>query len=84
MIEERFQSYMKTNSPSDGYFFNGVAYTREIVADLTFGHNRYYFVLIPTAVGGIFIDKEATQYIPQGSLGTIASGVIRILLNNCV
>lgn len=74
MVEERLQSYVKSNAPADGYFFNGVAYTEQIEADLTFGDNRYYFKLQPTAEGGIFIEEEATQFIPKGSLRTIASG----------
>lgn len=75
MVEERLQSYMKSSAPADGYFFNGIAYTEQIDADLTFGQNRYCFALRPTADGGIYIDSEETQYIPKGNLRTISSGL---------
>lgn len=74
MVEERLQKYTIQNGPADGYFFNGVAYTRKIEADLIFGENRYFFSLEPTAEGWFVISEEATQYIPLGKLRSIGGG----------
>lgn len=74
LAEQRFQKYLKKYGPADGYFFNGVQYTKQIKADLYFGANRYVFYLDPTAEGGILIDKEQTQYLGGGSLFPIAEG----------
>src|SRR6195952_528111 len=51
MVEERLQLYFGKNGPPDGYFHNGVAFTKQIQADLSFGDNRYAFTLEPTAEG---------------------------------
>lgn len=82
MVEERLQKYTIQNGPADGYFFNGVAHTRKIEADLIFGANRYCFTLEPTAEGGIVIGEEATQYIPKGNLRYIGTGTSESQLQN--
>ncbi len=74
IVEQRFQKYIKKYGPADGYFLNGVQYTKQIKADLYFGVNRYFFSLEPTAEGGILIDREQTQYTGGGALSTIAIG----------
>ena len=74
IVEQRFQKYIKKYGPADGYFFNGVQYTKKIKADLYFGANRYVFSLEPTAEGGILVEEEQTQYTRGGSLFSIAIG----------
>ncbi len=77
MIDERLQSYLLENGPSDGYFFNGVGHTKTIKAELQFGVNAYRFSLKPTAEGGVSIASEETSF--QGSQGefskTLSAGV---------
>jgi len=78
MIEERFQSYVISNGPADGYFFNGLGVTKRIEADLAFGLNKYDFALEPTADGRILIAEETVfnSLIPSPraiSRGTLES-----------
>jgi predicted ATPase len=73
LVQGRFQLYVNKNGPADGFFFNGVSFTRQIEADLVFGLNRYKISLQPTAQGGIVIADEATQYT-LGNLRSIGSG----------
>ncbi len=80
MIEQRLQAYVARNGPADGYFYNGVGYTKQIEADLSFGDNRYCFALEPSREGKIIIALEATQYVPKGNLKTISSGVLESAL----
>jgi predicted ATPase len=74
MVEERLQLYVGRNGPADGYFYNGVAFTRRIEADLGFGNNRYVFSLEPTAGGKIILAQEQTQYFAESGLQTISRG----------
>ncbi|MGP1347476.1 MAG: AAA family ATPase [Phycisphaerales bacterium] len=74
MVDGALQLYINTNGPADGYFFNGVSFTKRIEADLSFGLNRYVFAFRPTAEGTILIDNEQTQYTRGGSLQMIGSG----------
>lgn len=80
MIEQRFQSYVVTNGPADGYFYNGVKYTKQIEADLLFGDNRYFFGMETSSEGKIVITREATQYVPKGQLNDISHGVLESAL----
>lgn len=68
MVDERLQSYMLENGPADGYFHNGVGYTKAIEASLDFGPNGYQFELKPTALGGVIIAHERTVF--RGDFGT--------------
>jgi predicted ATPase len=72
LIDQRFQGFVAKNGPADGYFFNGVGYTKRIEADMEFGLNRYVFVLEPTSEGKIIIAEEATQYVPGAQLKGIS------------
>lgn len=80
MIEQRFQGYVAKNGPADGYFYNGVGYTKWIEADLLFGENRYLFALEPSSEGKIIIAYEKTQYVTLGQLQPISSGVLESAL----
>lgn len=82
MVDRGFQAYVNKHGPADGYFFNGVKHTRRIEADLCFGDNRYFFALEPTAEGRIMIAEEKTQYVPAGTLRTIARGVMEAEIQN--
>ena len=75
MVEQRFQAYVTKYGPADGYFYNGVAHTKQIEADLSVGSNRYFFTLEPTAEGTIFIANEFTQYTLSVSPRQISGGV---------
>lgn len=76
MVDQGLQAYVTKHGPADGYFFNGVSYTRRIEADLYFGDNRYAFALEPTAEGKIMVAEEQTQYLPKGGLKMISSGFL--------
>lgn len=80
MIEQRFQGYVTKNGPADGYFYNGVGYTKRIEADLLFDDNRYFFALETSREGKIIIADEATQYVPKAPLRTISHGVLESAL----
>lgn len=80
MVEQRFQAYVNKNGPADGYFYNGVKYTKKIEADLLFGDNRYRFELEPSAEGKIIIANEATQFVPKGQLHDISYGALESAL----
>ena len=71
MVEQRFQAYVATNGPADGYFYNGVSFTKAIESDLLFGDNRYTIKLETSSEGNILI-TEHTQYVPAGSLHGIS------------
>ncbi len=83
LVQQRLQKYIKKFGPADGYFFNGVQYTKQITADLAFGDNRYIFSLEPTAEGDILIGEEQTQYTGDGSLFTLAEGRLESVLKDC-
>lgn len=72
MVEQRFQAYVAANGPADGYFYNGVSYTKKIEVDLLFGDNRYTFELNTSREGNLLI-SEQTQYVPKGGLQPISS-----------
>jgi predicted ATPase len=80
MVEQRFQLFVGKNGPADGYFYNGVAFTKRIEAELSFGANRYQFALEPTAEGTLLISQEQTQYIPHGAWKTISVGQFESVL----
>ena len=71
MVEQRFQAYVATNGPADGYFYNGVSFTKAIEIDLLFGDNRYTIKLETSSEGNILI-TEHTQYVPAGLLHGIS------------
>ena len=62
MVHQSLQTYMIANGPADGYFFNGLAYSRAIEAKLSFGETEYAFKLASTADGKIFVAQEIAQY----------------------
>jgi len=76
MVHQRLQAYILKNGPADGFFFNGVAETRKLEVDLTFGQNRYVFSLGPTKDGNVFIENEESQYLGGGSLRMISRGAL--------
>lgn len=80
MMEERVQLYVGKNGPPDGYFYNGVAFTRQIGADLGFGDSRYAFTLEPTADGRIILSHEHAMLGPQRTWTTLANGVFESAL----
>lgn len=62
MIERQFQDYINKNRPTDGYFYNGVRYTKHIKADLFFGEGcDYHFTLEPTKDSSVLIATESGQ-----------------------
>jgi predicted ATPase len=62
MVDERLQAYILEHGPADGYFYNGVSYTKTLEAELCFGPNKYHFTLKPTAEGGVVIGLEKTTF----------------------
>ena len=76
MVQQHLQVYILKNGPADGFFFDGVAHTRKIEVDLTFGQNRYVFTLAPTKDGTVFIESEDSQYLGGGSLKQISRGAL--------
>ncbi len=82
LVQQRLQKYIKKFGPADGYFFNGVQYTKQIKTDLSFGDNRYVFSLEPTTEGDILIGEEQTQYIKGGALFTLAEGRLESVLKD--
>ncbi|MCW5757182.1 MAG: AAA family ATPase [Phycisphaeraceae bacterium] len=75
MVEERLQGYLLENGPADGFFFNGVGYTKTIEAELMFGVNGYKFSLKPTATGKAIIGYESTVFhgdfgVSERTIGT--------------
>lgn len=80
MISGGLQTYVRLNGPADGYFFNGVSYTKLIDVDLKFGANRYAFELAPTTDGKLLITKETTQYLQGGNEKTIGTGEFESVL----
>ncbi len=80
MMEERLQLYVGKNGPADGYFYNGVAFTRQIEADLGFGDSRYAFTLEPTADGRIILAHEHAVLGPQRGGTTLANGIFESAL----
>ncbi len=82
MVEQRFQAYVATHGPADGYFYNGVSFTKRIEVDLLFGDNRYTFELETSSEGNILI-SEHTQYVPKGNLQGISYKVKESALPEC-
>ncbi|HLO41438.1 MAG TPA: AAA family ATPase [Phycisphaerales bacterium] len=62
IVEQRLQAYVSENAPSDGFFYNGVSYTKTIEAKLEFGVNGYNFKLKPTSDGSVVLAAENTHY----------------------
>lgn len=73
MVEERLQAYVNEFGPADGYFYNGVGFTKQIEAELSFGRNRYEFTLKPTAEGGLVLGLERTLF--DGDFGQSAASL---------
>jgi predicted ATPase len=71
IVEEGLQAFMLRNAPADGYFHNGVGYTKVIEALLDFGPNSYGFELTPTSAGGVIIGAERTVF--RGGTGSISN-----------
>lgn len=82
MVEQNLQAFVTKRGPADGYFFNGVSFTKRIEADLQFGLNRYVFSLEPTAESEIMVGSEETQYTAGGNLKTISTGVLESRLKD--
>lgn len=74
LVEQRLQTYLNEHGPADGYFFNGVAHSKQLTAEMIFGDNRYEFTLKPTADGRVFVDRELTQYLKSSNSKVIAQG----------
>jgi len=74
MVDQNLQAFVTKRGPSDGYFYNGVSYTKKIQADMYFGSNRYAFSLEPTAESKLMVAEEQTQFFPKAALRTISSG----------
>lgn len=74
MVEERLQGYMLDNAPADGFFFNGVSYTKEIEAELRFRVNGYSFSLKPSATGEVSIGYERTVFHGDYGVSTTTIG----------
>ncbi len=80
MFERRLQAYVTRNGPADGYFYNGVGYTKRIESDLFVDPFRYYFELGTSSEGRIIINREATQHLPETLLQTISTDVLESVL----
>lgn len=65
MVEERFQGYIHTNAPADGFFFDGVKVTKMIEGKLTYGDADYSFKLVPRSDSGSLIGEELFRVASQ-------------------
>jgi predicted ATPase len=74
MSEEGLASFVIANGGADGFFFNGPKETPQIEAKLTFGKNKYEFILIPTASSQMMIKMERYTYALSSRWTTFSEG----------
>lgn len=82
MADQSFQAFILKRAPADGYFYNGVSFTKSIQVDLSFGVNRYAFTLEPTDDGRIMIAREEIEYTEAGSTKIICNGELEAQIKN--